>query len=567
MRRTLVLALAALALLGVVTPDAFAQAPTPTFKINGLIDQLGTYSSNTSNYDGTLNRTDKMFYGRTRGRFDFIGEYGKAKGVLGIEIDMAYGQTGSNDSTIVNAGGAAASAVQTNFGSDGGFDLNTDTRGIVEIKWLYTEFEVPLLPVPTVVRLGAQPFGSASNYKLATYANGDFAGVNIVSTITPNVKIVWTYVQVEEGITGCNLPNGNRCTGGAGSITGGIQNDALNNQLRGGDFAVIAAPEITPIKGLDIKPMISYFYAQGTTSGSARQGRGGIGTTTAYTNADNSWKPGINENRYTVGVDGRWRSGPFSFDPTVLYQFGNRRTVVPNNTQAPGLAVASGLGAGTVQKADLNAWLIDMRAGWQIGPLLIEGLGMFSTGNRAQNSTLKHVNYFQPLSTDTSYLADWGPQLSALGVDYLNALNEAGLPIAYPGVSIGWDKYGRMQFGARATYAWTPNLSMTGGVNVHLTHRAVDTDGVSTSFIPGATAGGGLLPAYTTGKAAGDTNYMGTELNIGATWRFAPGLVLDSAFGYFIMGDGMNALTNPAYASSRDAKDAYILTSRVRFTF
>src|SRR5262245_5291380 len=205
MRRTLVLALAALALLGVVTPDAYAQAPTPTFKINGLIDQVGTYSSNTSNYDGTFNRVDKMFYGRTRGRFDFIGEYGKAKGVLGIEIDMAYGQTGSNDSTIVNAGAAAVNTVQTNFGSDGGFDLNTDTRGIVEIKWLYTEFEVPLIPVPTVVRLGAQPFGSAANYKLATYANGDFAGVNIVSTITPNVKVVWSYVQVEEGITGCNL--------------------------------------------------------------------------------------------------------------------------------------------------------------------------------------------------------------------------------------------------------------------------------------------------------------------------------------------------------------------------
>ena len=40
MRRIFVLALAALALLGVVTPDASAQAPTPTFKINGLIDQM-----------------------------------------------------------------------------------------------------------------------------------------------------------------------------------------------------------------------------------------------------------------------------------------------------------------------------------------------------------------------------------------------------------------------------------------------------------------------------------------------------------------------------------------------
>ena len=60
MRRIFVLALAALALLGVVTPDAFAQAPTPTFKINGIIDQVFSYSRNTSNYDGNLNVNDKL---------------------------------------------------------------------------------------------------------------------------------------------------------------------------------------------------------------------------------------------------------------------------------------------------------------------------------------------------------------------------------------------------------------------------------------------------------------------------------------------------------------------------
>ena len=122
MRRTLVLALAALALLGVFTPDAFAQAPTPTFRISGLIDEVGTYTNNIGGYDLNLARTaDRQFYGRTRGRFDFIGEVGKAKGVLGIELDHVFGQAGSNDSTIVNAGAAATTAVQTGFGTDGSF--------------------------------------------------------------------------------------------------------------------------------------------------------------------------------------------------------------------------------------------------------------------------------------------------------------------------------------------------------------------------------------------------------------------------------------------------------------
>src|SRR6185369_1060554 len=133
MRRIFVLALAALALLGVVTPDAFAQAPTPTFKINGLIDQMVTWARNTSNYDGDLARNDKVTYGRTRGRLDFIGEVGKAKGVVGIELDLTYGQTGSNDANIVASGGAATTAVQVCSGCTAGFDMNTDVRTAFEL--------------------------------------------------------------------------------------------------------------------------------------------------------------------------------------------------------------------------------------------------------------------------------------------------------------------------------------------------------------------------------------------------------------------------------------------------
>ncbi len=99
-RRVTVLALTAVALLGVIAPGAYAQAPAapapvPTFKITGFIDELITYSNNTSNFDFDLHRKDSLFYGRTRGRFDIVGEYGKAKGVLGMELDFAYGQTGA----------------------------------------------------------------------------------------------------------------------------------------------------------------------------------------------------------------------------------------------------------------------------------------------------------------------------------------------------------------------------------------------------------------------------------------------------------------------------------------
>ena len=73
-------------------------APAPKVTITGTIDQIGTYTSNMSKYDLNYGRgRDDEMYGRTRGRFDVVGEIGKAKAVLGIEIDAYYGQTSNSD--------------------------------------------------------------------------------------------------------------------------------------------------------------------------------------------------------------------------------------------------------------------------------------------------------------------------------------------------------------------------------------------------------------------------------------------------------------------------------------
>ena len=547
-RTSLAVLMIALAILALAAPLAYAQAPAPKVTINGLIDNVTSYSQNISNYNtGLFNRGDSMWYYRTRGRFDFIGEVGKAKGVLGIELDHVFGQAGSNDSTIVNAGGAATTAVQTGFGTDGSFDLNTDSRGIIEVKWLYVEFPMPLIPVPTTVRLGAQPFGAASSYKGCVYTCSDFPGVNVTSQITPNVKLLATYVQVEENLVG---------TGSKNNLSGPF--GVASTQNRGDDFAYNFSGEITPFKGLDLKPVFSMFYASGTTNGNARQGRGGINTTTAYSPAGVSLG-GINEYRYTVGLDTRFRMGPFSFDPTVLYQFGNKAVVGPTDAQFQ----SNGVIAGRKYYADMDAWLIDLRAGFQIGPLLLEALGVYSTGNSRRNNTLGTVRYFQPLTTDTGYLADWGTSLSSLGVDYLNAWNEAGGRIAYPGVSIGWDKYGRAQLGVKATYAITPALSVMAGANGHWTAEKVDRDGT-------ATAGAGITPQFTVPGGGSQTRdssrYVGTELMAQITWQFAPGLQWANQFGYMFMGKALDGVTDPA-AGGRNTNEPFMLTSRVRFTF
>ncbi len=87
MRRLLAVAVSLVAVFGLVVP-AMAQAPAPKVTITGTIDQIGTYTENMSKYDLNYGRSrDDELYGRTRGRFDVVGEVGRAKAVLGIEID------------------------------------------------------------------------------------------------------------------------------------------------------------------------------------------------------------------------------------------------------------------------------------------------------------------------------------------------------------------------------------------------------------------------------------------------------------------------------------------------
>jgi len=508
MRRTLAVVACVVTLLG-LAPAAFAQAPAPKVTIVGLFDQVTSGGKNI--YDGNFSRSsDQEWYARTRFRPDFEFAVGRTKAVLGLEIDLTWGQCGGNDggfpgNNTGNNGGCKA-------GGNGGFDLNTDVGGMIELKWMYTEFDLtgkdslmPFIPVGTVARIGAQPFSTLANYKIA-YANGDFAGFSGRTTWAPNLSTAVAYVQVEEEIAG-----GNR-----------LQRTAVNGR-RGNDFAIIISPEITPFKGLDIKPLYSYFYAEGSTSGSARR---------AVANQQGAVAP-TEEHRHTVGLDIRWRSGPFSLDPTAMYQFGDRNQ----------------RGAGS---ADISAWLFDVQGGWQLGPLLLEARGVYTTGNEAEDDLRGgKVRYFEPLNLDTGYWSGWS-NIQALGVDYFNG---GGGTLAGMSTNIGYDRYGRMGFGVRATYSLTPALAFYGIVSPTWTEESVDTDTTS------GTAGRGAPAAATNG---GDSRYIGTEADIGMTWRFAPNTVFDLVGAYLFAGEALDTLDA---SGSRDAQNGWTVAARVRLSF
>jgi len=575
MRRLLILAVALVAGLGMLAPPAMAQAPAPKVTITGFVDEIGTFGKNLSDYDNNYNRQkDTQATGRTRGRFDIIGEVGKAKAVLGIELDAMYGQTGNNDTfldTRNSLTGATVAGGRQCAGCNAGFDLNTDTIGLVEIKWLYTEFPMPI-PIPNTIRFGAQPFGTVATDKLALYANGDFPGVVVNLDFTPAARLNLAYVQVEEQITGFK-----------------------DGWIRGEDWAVIASFGFTPFKGLTVKPMYSFFQPQGQTSTSARQGRGGVDFVNAFTgNPANPASGGIAgasgrgviENRHTIGVDATFTAGPFSLQPSVLYQWGQRHNLIngyPTTTAGGVVNPGSPYGAvGSLTKADISAWLADVRGAFNVGPLTLAAVGFFTSGQDAKSNPFRSVRYYQALDTDTSYLADWGTQIFSLGIDYFHILYNNALGLN-PGVAIGYDKYGRMGVGAKASYAITPAVTVGAGVMSNWTEYKVDTDSV-------LSPNGGLFPLFSNGqRAKGDSQYLGTEFNASMTYRFAPGIAWDVAAGILFPGDalghaltvqccgatsGSGAAGGPVTNSGTNGRgsksgvdDIYTATSRIRFSF
>jgi hypothetical protein len=264
-------------------------------------------------------------------------------------------------------------------------------------------------------------------------------------------------------------------------------------------------------------------YADGSTSGSADQNPANLQGALAPTQED----------RHTVGIDARFRSGPFSLDPTVYYQFGD---------------VAQRHADGRIMNGHIAAWFVDVQAGFQLGPLLLEARGVWSTGNEATEDARRRINYYQPLNLDTGYWAGWS-QIQALGVDYFNG---GGGTLAGMSTLVGYDRYGRRGLAARATYSLTPSLAFYGIVSPTWTDEKVDTD--TNSGAAGRTAP----------TSAGGQRYIGTEVDLGTTWRFAPNTAFDLVGAWLFAGSALDTLDA---SGKRDAEDGWTIAARVRLSF
>lgn len=562
MKRSLLTVVALVGLLAMLAPPVMAQAPAPKVTINGLVDTITTYDRNLSNEDLNYHRDkDREWYARVRARPDITAEVGTTKFVLGLEIDYAFGSVSANSG-------------KQRFGTTEGSPINTDIgksatdagTGILEMKWAYTEFDIPLLPFNGRIRLGAQPFTAV--YKVGTLASSDFAGINVDLNFTPEIKWHATWAQINDSLDG---------------VQSGWNPDS---------GAVITSVEVTPIKGVDLRPIFGFFDLDGSITTSTRQARGGVGTGATV------FVPGDHERRYTIGMDSRLRFGPVYIDPTFYYQWGEREQTFTN--AGPKLQV-NGTCQGAVayceqRTAKRSAWFADVRGGFQLGPLLLEGAGIYASGNKAQDDLTNgrtKLKFFEPLTADTSFYTGWA-EIWALGIDYFNIIyaRASGLDT---GVAIGYDKYGLIRFGFRPSYAITPNFSVRAAVTANWTAEKVDTDGL-------IAAGTGLTPANVNvtcvagvcslnkkageSRPQGDSRYLGTELDLGLTWRFAPNIALDLVGAYNWSGDAMgsagavpnscvaggnnNGACNPSKlvtSPNNNVKDVQAVTARIRYTF
>jgi len=559
MRRSVLTAVLAFVILAMLAPPVFAQAPAgppaPKVTITGTFDQITAAGRNF--FDGNFSRdNDREWYARTRFRPDFEFAVGRTKAVLGIELDLNYGQTGSNDGGFPgNNSGTACGFVGGCKGAGsagGGLDLNTDVAGLFEIKWIYTEFDLtgkdsilPFIPILTVARAGGQPFATIANYKVY-YANGDFAGVDLYSTFTPDIKNHLAWVDVEDQLAG-----GNRAP-------------ALLRTNRGKDFAFIESLEVTPFKGLDLKPMYSYFHADGLTAGAARRNAsnprtvgGAMNVAAAVGGGAPAGDAADHENRHTVGLDARWRLGPFGLDPTISYQWGNYETQ----------AIRTNGTVGQV-KGDASAWLFDVIGSFQLGPLLLEGRGVYTTGNKARDNLSLSKRYYEPLDLDTGYWSGGWLGILGLGVDYFNGGGPSNQGMD---TNVGYDRYGRMQVALRATYSITPALSLYGVVAPTWTAEKVDTDtGCPQPLNVANSATGCPARVVVSDKSfvTGDSRYIGTEVNGGFTWRFAANTAFDLAGYYLAAGPALKTseLLN-GVPVKRDQHDGYYAAARVRLSF
>ena len=158
-------------------------------------------------------------------------------------------------------------------------------------------------------------------------------------------------------------------------------------------------------------------------------------------------------------------------------------------------------------------------------------------------------------STDTGYWSTWSAILALSDADFGTGLNNGGMT-----TNVGYDRYGRAGFALRATYSLTPALAFYGTVSPYVDGRKGRHGHGCCRREP--------YDHHDQSFVKGDSNYIGTEFNLGMGWKFAPNASFDMIGAWLNAGSALDtAELRNGVVESRSAKDAYAFTTRVRLSF
>jgi hypothetical protein len=434
-------------------------------------------------------------------------------------------------------------------------------------------------------------------------ATGDYGGVWFSTAIIPTLKYNFTFAQAEERDVGFRASN--------------------TNFFRGDDFLIVQSLDIEPFKGLAIRPLWAWYHITGTSFSESRCRLACSGLPFNGAMAAQSQFLGLTlpatlgnyalnsqEERHYLGFDARFTAGPFYVDPTFIYELsgvdvyrfgGHPGSTVAATGSCATLAAGLTQGCGQRVHQKTESFLLDVRGGWRLGPLLLEGLVIWTPGDDAQHDSFRSTKVYHAVTTDGGYGLSWQEILSPGGVDYFTG-NAVGM-----GFNTGLGRYGRRTIGTKVTYSVTPAFDVNFKASANWTDTKVDIDAPTTSpgfgsfsVAPCGTPGGNVTSSalqFSTGagpagqiagspgaagsaqRAAynaclaspfGDKRFMGVELGPGITYRFAPGLTFDAVYAHLFAGGAFDSSYvdfSGTYRNRVSARDADVLAARVRYQF
>lgn len=332
--------------------------------------------------------------------------------------------------------------------------------------------------------------------------------------------------------------------------------DGLEGFDGGDDYAVGFTVQTTPLKGLDVDFVFAFQSVQCQDQILGFDGNNAARDRACPNQTIRVGRPGTDggglaqastvhsEDRFFVGVDGRWKYGPFTVSPSFFYQFGERLT---NR--------AGGAGRG---KLDISSFLADVRAQYQTGPLTVQAKFVYTPGNKFTDALTgrggdDEINFFQHIAIDTTHRStDW---FETLGFNH-DTTSEAFFNLndpRSPRSNLDFDQCGLIHVAVRGDYQITDKLAAIGAVGAFWTEENV---GRPARFVT----------APETYNYTGDDKYLGTELAVWLEYQIFPRTTVELWFDYTFIGDAFN-LVDTATGNVAEAKDVVQGGTRMLYRF